>query len=127
MADKLNSEFENVAKQFIQHYYTTFAADRKSLGPLYGENSMLTWEDERVQGATNIVNKLSQLNFAKVAHNVVKCDCQPSPGMGVLVVVTGDLKIDENSPLKFTQVFHLVQGANGGYYIFNDLFRLNIG
>eukprot|EP00918_Siedleckia_nematoides_P025569 GHVU01055202.1.p1 GENE.GHVU01055202.1~~GHVU01055202.1.p1 ORF type:complete len:143 (-),score=6.75 GHVU01055202.1:956-1384(-) len=66
MADKLNSEFENVAKQFIQHYYTTFAADRKSLGPLYGENSMLTWEDERVQGATNIVNKLSQLNFAKV-------------------------------------------------------------
>eukprot|EP00389_Voromonas_pontica_P000830 GDKH01001233.1.p1 GENE.GDKH01001233.1~~GDKH01001233.1.p1 ORF type:complete len:127 (+),score=32.12 GDKH01001233.1:140-520(+) len=121
--------FHEIGTQFVTHYYTTFDSNRQGLLNLYGEQSMLTFEEKQVQGAQNIVNQLTQLQFKQVRHQIVKCDCQPSTNSGVLVFVTGNMFVDgETNPLKFAQVFHLVQNANGqGYYCHNDLFRLNIG
>ena len=62
-------------------------------------------------------------------HKVTTCDSQPTPGGGVLVMVTGDLAVDGNvtTPLKFAQTFHLMTNPQGGWYVHNDLFRLNYG
>jgi hypothetical protein len=51
--------FVDVAKQFCDFYYQTFDADRKQLGPLYRDQSMLTYESSSVQGVAAIVEKLS--------------------------------------------------------------------
>ncbi len=55
-------------------------------------------------------------------------DAQPTFNNGILAFVNGDLIIDGNveQPMKFSQVFHLCQGGQAGYYCHNDLFRLNI-
>ena len=47
----------------------------------------------------------------------------------MLVMVTGDLAVDGNvtTPLKFAQTFHLMTNPQGGWYVHNDLFRLNYG
>eukprot|EP00932_Pfiesteria_piscicida_P003170 SRR837773.13083.p3 GENE.SRR837773.13083~~SRR837773.13083.p3 ORF type:complete len:136 (+),score=46.34 SRR837773.13083:42-410(+) len=120
--------FQQVGEQFCQHYYQTFDTNRAGLAPLYGEQSMLTFEGEQFQGAQNIVQKLASLPFQKVQHQIVKCDCHPNPSEnGVIIFVTGNLIVDDNqNPLKFAQVFYLKQGG-AGYFCQNDLFRLNIG
>lgn len=51
--------FVDIAKQFCDFYYQTFDADRKQLGPLYRDQSMLTYESSSVQGVAAIVEKLS--------------------------------------------------------------------
>lgn len=51
--------FVEVAKQFCAFYYQQFDADRKQLGPLYRDQSMLTYESSSVQGVNAIVEKLS--------------------------------------------------------------------
>mmetsp|Transcript_5698 Transcript_5698/g.7966 ORF Transcript_5698/g.7966 Transcript_5698/m.7966 type:complete len:125 (-) Transcript_5698:55-429(-) len=121
------ANFEEIGKAFINHYYSLFDANKRGeLGALYQANSMLTFEDGKFQGPENIVNKLNSLTFQTVKHGITTIDAQPSPGNGILVFVTGNLVVDnEQNIIKFSQVFNLMPLPNGGYYVFNDLFRLN--
>ncbi|KAH9011344.1 nuclear transport factor 2 [Lactarius hengduanensis] len=123
------ADFNAIAKQFTDFYYTTFDSNRASLEPLYRGTSMLTWEGTPIQGASAIVEKLKSLPFAKVQHKVTTLDAQPSnPTVASLIVsVTGLLLVDDSpNPLQFSQVFQLIP-EGGSYYVFNDVFRLNYG
>ena len=111
-----------------------FDIDRTQLGSLYkDEVSMLNFEHNpgrpgQFKGTAQILEKLTNLPFRKVQHQVVTIDCQPTPGGGVLVVVCGNLLVDdEQMPQKFSQVFQLLPSGTGSFYIFNDIFRLNVG
>eukprot|EP00931_Biecheleriopsis_adriatica_P107677 TRINITY_DN81_c0_g1_i1.p2 TRINITY_DN81_c0_g1~~TRINITY_DN81_c0_g1_i1.p2 ORF type:complete len:123 (+),score=24.25 TRINITY_DN81_c0_g1_i1:87-455(+) len=120
--------FQQIGEQFCQHYYQTFDSNRSALAPLYGDQSMLTFEGEQFQGAQNITQKIASLPFQKVQHQIVKADCQPTINDGVVIFVTGNLLVDDNqNPLKFAQIFTLFKGPTGNYYCHNDMFRLNIG
>ena len=68
------------------------------------------------------------LQFQTVQHKITTSDSQPTPGGGILTLVTGDLAVDGNvtTPLKFAQSFHLMPNG-ASWYIHNDLFRLNYG
>ncbi|WZZ10531.1 hypothetical protein YC2023_096452 [Brassica napus] len=98
-----------VAKAFVEHYYTTFDANRAGLVSLYQEGSMLTFEGQKIQGSQNIVAKLTSLPFQQCKHNITTVDCQPSgPAGGMLVFVSGNLQLaGEQHALKFSQVWHL--------------------
>lgn len=123
---KMSMDFNTLAQQFTQFYYNQFDSDRSQLGNLYRDESMLTFETSQLQGAKNIVEKLVSLPFQKVGHRITTLDAQPaSPNGDVLVMITGDLLIDdEQNPQRFSQVFHLIPDGNS-YYVFNDIFRLN--
>ncbi|KAJ2089390.1 Nuclear transport factor 2, partial [Coemansia sp. S142-1] len=61
-----------------------------------------------------------------VAHKVTTIDTQPSlPNVNAVVIaVTGQLLVDdETKPQQYTQLFQLVE--DGGFFIYNDIFRLN--
>ncbi|KAH9979775.1 putative nuclear transport factor 2 [Russula vinacea] len=122
------ADFNAVAQQFTNFYYSTFDSNRANLAPLYRDSSMLTFEGAPFQGAANIVEKLTSLPFQKVQHKVTTRDAQPSTAPTSLIVsVTGLLLVDDNqNPLQFSQVFHLIQDG-GSYYVHNDIFRLNYG
>ncbi|TYZ69389.1 hypothetical protein PybrP1_004738 [[Pythium] brassicae (nom. inval.)] len=117
---------EDVAKAFVQHYYTTFDTNRAALVNLYQPVSTMSWEGAMVTGQQEILSKLQQL--PAVQHDVGNLDIQPSTAPNaMIIVVQGKLKIEENPPLHFTQVFQLVAHQPGQYYIHNDLFRLLYG
>lgn len=119
-------QYNTVATEFCKFYYEKFDSDRSQLGNLYREQSMLTFETSQVQGTKDIVEKLAGLPFAKVAHRISTLDAQPaSPQGDILVMVTGELMIDdEQNAQRYSQVFHLIPDGNS-YYVFNDIFRLN--
>jgi len=55
---------------------------------------------------------------------------QPSGCGGLIIVVTGDLKVDdEQNALKFVDVFHLMPNDKTmkAWWIHNHVFRLPIG
>lgn len=122
------ADFNSIAQQFVQFYYTTFDTNRAGLFPLYNTESMLTFEGEQFRGAEFIVKKLLELSCTTVSHQILTIDAQPSSTpSGIIVFVSGLLQMDQDSPLKFSQVFHLNQAATGQYFVYNDLFRLNFG
>ncbi|GMM29868.1 Ran GTPase-binding protein [Martiniozyma asiatica (nom. inval.)] len=122
----MSVDFNTLAQQFCTFYYDQFDADRSQLGNLYRDHSMLTFESSQMQGAAAIIEKLTSLPFAKVAHRISTLDAQPASENGdVLVMVTGELLIDEEqNPQRYSQVFHLIPEA-GSYFVLNDIFRLN--
>ncbi|RKP26141.1 hypothetical protein SYNPS1DRAFT_22032 [Syncephalis pseudoplumigaleata] len=120
-------DINSVAQSFTQFYYNTFDANRAQLTPLYRDHSMLTFEGAPLQGVAPIVEKLTNLPFQKVQHKVTTMDAQPADpqGNGIIVMVTGQLMIDDNEhPQPFSQTFHLIRDGDS-YYVFNDIFRLN--
>ncbi|XP_047159404.1 nuclear transport factor 2B-like [Vigna umbellata] len=118
-----------VAKAFVDHYYSTFDTNRSNLRNLYQEDSMLSFEGEKILGAHSIAAKLTSLPFHQCQHSITTVDCQPSgvgAGAGVLVFVSGNLQLaGEQHALKFSQMFHLMPSQQGSYYVLNDIFRLN--
>lgn len=124
------SNINEVGAAFVKHYYTLFDSDRSKLAPLYREGSMLSFEGEGFQGANNIVAKLTSLKFQRVNHNITTLDVQPSGANSLIIVVCGDLKVDDTpNPLKFSQTFHLIPTDPNmqDFWVHNDLFRLNYG
>ena len=127
-------DFTTIANSFIQHYYSTFDGglqSRANLASLYRPESMLTWERNQVQGASNIINQLGRKELAVIKHSVSGTDAQPNPGGGVLVVVTGSMAVDNafDKPMFFSETFNLqpIPGQPGGFFIYNQLFRLLLG
>ncbi|KAL2343471.1 hypothetical protein Fmac_004756 [Flemingia macrophylla] len=94
-----------LAKAFVEHYYSTFDSNRGGLANLYQEGSMLTFEGQKIQGAANIVAKLTSLPFQQCHHSISTVDCQPSgANAGMLVFVSGNLQLaGEQHTLKFSQ------------------------
>ena len=45
----------------------------------------------------------------------------------MLIFVTGHLKIGNDNPLLFSQLFQLVATGPGQYYVHNEIFRLIYG
>eukprot|EP01119_Soliformovum_irregulare_P001876 TRINITY_DN11717_c0_g1_i1.p1 TRINITY_DN11717_c0_g1~~TRINITY_DN11717_c0_g1_i1.p1 ORF type:complete len:127 (+),score=31.76 TRINITY_DN11717_c0_g1_i1:43-423(+) len=125
------ANFEEIGKRFVEHYYTLFDQNQRGqLGALYRAESMLTFENDKFQTPERIVAKLTSLAFQTVLHQISTCDCQPTAGNGILVFVCGNLAVDgEQTPMKFSQVFNLqpIPGQAGGFFVHNDLFRLNLG
>ncbi|KAJ2640355.1 Nuclear transport factor 2 [Coemansia sp. RSA 1694] len=98
------SNINDIAKEFVEYYYRAFDSDRNNLAPLYRDS----------------------LPFQRVAHKVTTIDAQPSlPNVNAVVIaVTGQLLVDEETkPQQYTQLFQLVE--ENGFFIYNDIFRLN--
>ncbi|MFF2117044.1 nuclear transport factor 2 family protein [Kitasatospora sp. NPDC058184] len=124
-------DFTSIANSFVQHYYATFdggSATRNNLASLYRPESMLTWEGKQVQGQAGIIETINKPELAVVKHSVASSDAQPAPGGGVLVLVTGNLAVDNafDKPMQFTETFNLqpIPGQPGGFFIYNQVFRL---
>uniref|UniRef100_A0A7S3NPH7 Nuclear transport factor 2 n=1 Tax=Aureoumbra lagunensis TaxID=44058 RepID=A0A7S3NPH7_9STRA len=116
---------EEVAKAFVPHYYQCFDGAREQLVGLYRDQSLLTFEgDGPKQGPQQIMDKLRALPV--VVHNIQTIEVQPSvTPNAILIFVTGQIMIEQDKPLKYTQLFQLVGEGPGQYYLHNDIFRFN--
>ena len=87
---------------------------------------MLTFEGQEFAGPAGIMGKLASLP-ADIAYDSPTIEVQTSPGgAGVLVFVTGKVKIGGPNALQFTEVFQVL--AKGGqHYIHNQMMRLVYG
>ncbi|KAL5123820.1 Nuclear transport factor 2B [Glycine soja] len=89
-----------LAKAFMEHYYNTFDTSRSGLANLYQQSSMLTLKGQKIQGASNIVAKLTSFPFQQCHHSI----SSPSGiNTGMLVFVSGNLQITgKQHPLKYS-------------------------
>ncbi|KAH6764596.1 NTF2-like protein [Perilla frutescens var. hirtella] len=125
----MEEEAKMVGAAFVDHYYHLFDHDRAAVVSLYHPTSMLTFEGQKMQGGDQISAKLNQLPFDQCLHVISTVDSQPSAfAGGVIVFVSGSLRLhEEEHPLRFSQMFHLVPTGEGSYFVQNDIFRLNYG
>lgn len=126
----MNPDYENIGKVFVQQYYAMFDGDlnaRANIANLYSDtDSLLTFEGEPFMGKAKIAGKLSSLGFQKINHAIDTMDCQPTVDGGIVIMVTGQLKTDDDKPLRFIQTF-VLKPVNTTFFVQHDLFRLCLG
>mmetsp|Transcript_66495 Transcript_66495/g.105691 ORF Transcript_66495/g.105691 Transcript_66495/m.105691 type:complete len:132 (+) Transcript_66495:91-486(+) len=122
-------DINQIGKSFVEHYYNLFDNNRAQLANLFQGQSMLSFENEGFQGQQKIMEKLCNgVKFKTIQHQPKTLDCQPSGQGGLLVMVTGQLKVDnEKNPLLFSEVFHLLPTDKTlkQFWVHNCIFRLN--
>lgn len=117
---------QGIGNQFVEHYYNTFKTDKSSMGRLYHEQSILSWEGRKFIGQQAIAQHLQSLPFGKIDFRLGTTDVQPTIANGIVVFVTGQLVTEgETKPLQFSQMFHLMT-ANTAWVLVNDMFRLSL-
>lgn len=83
----------------------------------------MTFEGNQYMGKAAILEKLQSLSFQKIQHLVTAIDSQPTMDGGVLIVVLGQLKTDDDPAHTFNQTF-ILKPADGSFYVEHDIFRL---
>ncbi|XP_068603098.1 nuclear transport factor 2-like [Brachionichthys hirsutus] len=118
--------WQTIGESFIQEYYNQFDnTNRMGLGNLYSGQACLTWEGMAFQGKEAISTKLASLPFKRIKHIITEKDCQPTVDHCILIMVFGQLQVDDDPPMAFHQVFMLkLEGST--WACTNDVFRLGI-
>jgi len=124
--DAAITEATAVATQFATHFYNTFDTNRQQLHLLYDDNvSLMTFEGATVTGKQKIIEKLVSLPFQTVKHILTTVDGQPTIDQGIMILVVGQLKTDNDPAHAFSEQFHLKK-VGDSYVILNQSFRLSI-
>jgi hypothetical protein len=85
---------------FLNYYYQLFESNRGALGTLYQDQSMLTFEGQKLQGGQAIGQKLGSLPFGACKVAITSKDFQPSVSGGIIVFVTGNLLVSNKQTAK---------------------------
>jgi len=120
------ADFVELGLQFAQLYYSKFDVNRESVLEHYHPQALMTFEDNQGQGHDQLrVIITEKMKFQKIQHAVTKIDSQPTYDGGVIVVVSGRLKTDEDPPHAFSQTF-VLRPDNNNMLITHDVFRLSL-
>ncbi|GAA5062219.1 nuclear transport factor 2 family protein [Streptomyces similanensis] len=119
----MSADVDNIAKQFADHFYSTFDTASVGLEPLYREASMLTWDGSPSLGSVEIMKVLPAAFKGGVTHQVDAIDAQPASqnAAAILVQVTGSFT-NAGTARKFTEAFQLLPDGSS-YYIHNHIRR----
>ncbi|CAM9440517.1 unnamed protein product [Sphacelaria rigidula] len=104
---------EEVAKAFVSHFYSKFTAggtQLDQLAALYQPTSMLTIENNQVQGAANIVAKYKSLGGSggNLQFNPTTLDVQMSTNSSALIaVITGTMKVCAGSNIHIRSIYQV--------------------
>lgn len=80
----------------------------------------MVYEGEDVRGTQAIVEKLTSLPYSTIQHSPTSNDCTVTVSNGLLVMVVGKLKADED----ILRPSFSSNNYGDGLFIMNDLFRL---
>ncbi|KAM8841337.1 nuclear transport factor 2-like isoform 2-T2 [Spinachia spinachia] len=118
--------WQKIGEGFVQEYYNQFDnTNRTTLGDLYSADACLTWEGSNFSGKAAITGKLASLPFKAIKHIITEQDFQPTVDSCIFIMVFGQLKVDDDPPMAFHQVFMLKHHACS-WVCTNDVFRLGI-
>ncbi|CAF0812586.1 unnamed protein product [Didymodactylos carnosus] len=121
-----DEQVKDVGKAFIQHYYQTFdTGSRESVAALYEPSvGRMDFNGAKTAvGVAEITERLRSYTFTTINHTVSTIDIQQTYDNGILIVVTGMLRADNDQPMQFTETF-LLKGANNSWFVVNNFFRL---
>lgn len=107
---------DEVATQFLNHYYKSLSVDRAALGNFYTAESRVTWDKHEYKGQADIAGCFERIKATTLEILNVENERQVSPGNGIIILVTGHVRIDGGSLLPFTHVFLLMPTMTNSWY-----------
>ena len=110
---------DNIGRQFLQAFFQ----QNVDISNFYGNDSILSFENEIFVGRDEIIAKLKTFQVNTIPTNY---SVQPSNN-GILIFCSGNFQIvGEQNQMPFVRCIFLVN-AGGSYYIKNDIYKITFG
>lgn len=120
---KLN--YKQIADEFCKQYYTKIDTNFESLNIYYYPDSQFTYQDEEIISYVNLLNKLKNNGIYKFTHYDMKVNTQPLGPKHLLIVVHGNLSLNDSIyQNKFMETFLLQREDNNHFLIYSQIFKL---
>jgi hypothetical protein len=95
----IKMDYQAIAKQFLDQYYSTMSSNRMNLLNFYTDKSCMTYEGDSYKGINKIKDKLESMGSSTIKYQFDEYDLQPGAVDGsMLIVVIGGMKVDEDQP-----------------------------
>lgn len=115
-------EYEVIGESFLKQFFSNNSKEHISM--FYGNDSILSVENDKYAGTNNITEKLSSIS---AQYQVSFNEIQPSQN-GLLIFLSGKMLLHgETNPINFHRIFFLAPTENGSIYIKNDMFLITFG
>ena len=115
---------DEIAKAFLQQYYTAMMTNRAALLNFYTNSSTMTYGGTVHNGIESIKNKIESFSYSAINFEITDNDTQEGPVPGSLFIqVLGQLVMDGTDKFMFCQGFVVCPNGQGGMYVHNDVFR----
>ena len=120
-----DTEIEKISTEFVKFYYNelNLHSDIK-ITNLYKGHSVMIFQDEKLYGNINIINKLKCLFNQNICYNVKHIDFLYSGAKKINILITGEVTLTNLIIYKFTEFIHLANGNDGLYWIPANIFRI---
>lgn len=106
---------EEVGTQFLEAYFATFRNNREGLISFYGPSSTVVWEGNVRHQPEAIAAGLARMSATKLEYVHIDKDIRQGGSNGILILVTGQVRIDDAPPVGFSQVFELMPSGPSWY------------
>ena len=126
----ININYASLARNFIQHYYTTYDSSFQNLASLYKPTSKFTFSDKEYIGFNNLYADLSyNVGVTNYEHRCETYDAQPINRHEIFLTVTGTMRIVTHGVcsnyFKFVESFIISKDRiNNRFFIRNTIFRV---
>eukprot|EP00939_MAST-03C_sp_MAST-3C-sp1_P001353 g1353.t1 len=126
---------KQIAEGFLKAYYPMLDSPKRvGMANLYHADATMNFAGKTFVGKEQIQAKFNSLGStatgtaAAIAHDIKSFDAAwgPVPNQTVLIVVTGNIKIDNDNALQFCQALQLVN-KGGNWALCNDMFQFVYG
>ena len=114
-----------IVVQFLDAFYQAMMKDRNQILSLYRDSSFLTYNGGSHVGVKDISEHIKGLGFKKIEYKFEDYDAQPVHGNGILIAVTGQLRMDDSDQFNFSQTF-LLMPEGQSWFLQNDILKISV-
>lgn len=117
--------YKQIAGEFCAKYYLTFDENINELSKFYYDNSQFTFLDKEFVGYYELFRTLEKTNIRTILHNSLNITCQPIGRNNLLIVITGDIYINNCfHSNKFMETLFIEILPNNEIKICSTIFKL---
>ncbi len=124
--DDVRENYEQIGRDFYEHYYKIFDKNFPDLRDLYIENPCITFRNEKFDSFDKLNRKVFNDRIWSFTHHEISGDIQPVGSDGILINATGILSANTSlMKHKFNDTILLRKNHNNNrFYIHNSIFKV---
>eukprot|EP01134_Creolimax_fragrantissima_P003092 CFRG3092T1 len=119
-----------VGQNFVKQYFTVLSQKPNQLHMFYNPASLFVHGDDAAGsvdapsscGVEEFRAYIESLQIEKCRTSITRIDAMSSQAGSILVMVTGEMTLNDQTPRRFAQTF-LLAPQDRGFYVHNDIFR----
>lgn len=121
-SNTITASYHQISEEFCKIYYSLFDSSSARLSLLYKPNALITLGDTEITSFDNLCGFVRSNGIFSFEHNCETMNSQPIGETGILITVTGKVRINQGSVSRFSETF-ILEKLEGSWFISQNVIK----